>query len=169
MADELVDIVNEDNQVIGQAMKTQAHVTGALHRCVVAQLITSRGEWVLVRQASDRQDAGQLVSPVGGHVQAGEDEDAALKREAVEELGIAVQKFKRVGMAVFNREVIGRKENHFFVLYEIYSDDQPNLNHESVGIETFSTTQLKEDLKKNPKKFGDAFFHVAKHFYPELL
>lgn len=169
MADELVDIVNEENQVIGQILKTQAHKSGELHRCVVAEVIDSDGNWSLVKQASDRQDAGQFVSPVGGHIQAGETEENALKREAMEELGIEAADIKRVGQAIFNREVIGRKENHLFVFYEIYTNDHPTLNHESVGIEKFSVEQLKKELKETPRKFGDAFHHVVKNFYPEFL
>ncbi len=169
MADELVDIVNDENQVVGQILKTQAHVTGALHRCVVAEVIDSKGNWILVKQASDRQDAGQFVSPVGGHIQAGETEESALKREAMEELGITVTSFKRIGQAIFNRKVIGRKENHLFVFYEIYTDEEPVLNHESVGTEKFSDQQLKYELKEDPKKFGDSFYHVLKNFYPDFL
>ncbi len=169
MADELIDIVDEQNAIVGQMLKSEAHKSGSLHRCVVAQLINSKGEWLLVQQSPDRQDGGQFVSPVGGHVQAGEVDDDALKRESLEELGIPAQKFKKMGNVIFNREVIGRKENHFFVLYEMYSDEQPKLNHESVGIQSFSIAQLKKELKENPKKFGDSFFHVAEHFYPELL
>ncbi len=169
MPDELVDIVNEENQVIGQIMKTQAHKSGELHRCVVAEVIDSDENWSLVKQASDRQDAGQFVSPVGGHIQAGETEEDALKREAMEELGIEIADFRRVGQTIFNREVIGRKENHLFVFYEIYTDGHPTLNHESVAIEKFSVEQLKKERKETPQKFGDAFHHVVKNFYPELL
>lgn len=85
---EIVDIVNEHDQVTGQISKQEAHQQGLLHRCVIAEVIDSQGNWKLVKQASDRQDAGQYVSPVGGHVQAGEDPDDALNREAFEEMGL---------------------------------------------------------------------------------
>ena len=86
--DEQVDIVNENNEVIGQADKSEAHQKGLLHRTVISEVINSTGEWLLVKQASDRQDPGQYVSPVGGHMRAGESEISALLREAEEELGI---------------------------------------------------------------------------------
>lgn len=162
---EIVDIVDENNKVIGQIAKGEAHQTGALHRCVVSQLIDSQGNWTLVKQASDRQDAGQYVSPVGGHVQAGESEDDALKREAFEELGLKNFKFKLIGRKIFNREVIGRKENHYFIVYEIYSDQPPVLNHESVGYEKFTPEQLAQEIKENPTKFGNAFHFGYSNFY----
>jgi len=35
----------------------------------------------MVKQASDKQDAGQYVSPVGGHVTSGETDIEALKEK----------------------------------------------------------------------------------------
>lgn len=169
--DEVVDIVNEQNQVIGTIAKQEAHKTGVLHRCVIGEVIDSQGNCILVEQASDRQDAGQFVSPIGGHVQAGENEDAALIREASEEMGFTPEQFtfKKMGEVIFYREVIGRKENHLFILYEVYTDATPILNHESVGFQKFSFDQLKQELRENPKKFGDAFHYVVQKFYPLLL
>lgn len=162
---ELVDVVNEQDRVIGTAYKQECHEKGLLHRTIIAQVIGSDGNWTLVRQASDRQDAGQLVSPVGGHIKAGESEEDALKRETLEEVGITEFQYKFVDKIIFNREVIGRKENHYFILYEIYSDQKLVLNHESVSFEKFSKKQLLEELSQNPNKFGNAFHFVMKEVY----
>ncbi len=166
---EIVDIVNKQNQVIGRVPKEEAHQKGLLHRCIISQVIDSQGSWTLVKQASDRQDPGQLVSPVGGHIQAGEAEEDALARETMEELGLIVEKCKFVGRAIFNREVIGRKENHYFIFYEMYTDLEPSLNHESVEYEKFSPAQLRVELFTQPQKFGDAFTFGVKMMYPYLL
>lgn len=161
---EMVDIVDQTNQVVGQVSKEETHQKGLLHRCILAEVIDSEGKWMLVKQADDRQDAGQFVSPVGGHIKAGETEEAALKREAFEELGLRNFTFKRVGEAIFNRFVVGRQENHYFIFYFIYSDQQPTLNHESVGYERFSSEQLQAELTSNPKKFGEAFHFIWNKF-----
>lgn len=164
---EIVDIVDLSNNVLSQISKAEAHQKGLLHRCIIAEVIDSQGNWTLVKQAGDRQDPGQYVSPVGGHIQAGESEEDALSRETLEEMGLNSFTSKRVGQAIFNREVIGRKENHFFILYEVYSDQMPTLNHESVSFEKFSIDQIKKELIENPRKFGDAFHFIFKTFYSE--
>src|ERR1700690_2004728 len=105
---EIVDVVNDQNEVIGQIDKDEAHRTGALHRCVIAELIDSQSRWILVKQANGRQDGNKYVSPVGGHVQSGESDELAVIRETLEEVGIHSQNPKFVGTAIFNREVIGR-------------------------------------------------------------
>lgn len=159
---EIVDVVNENDEVVSSCSKDECHQKGLLHRTVISELIDSQGNWILVKQASDRQDAGQYVSPVGGHVQVGESVEDALKREAEEEVGLINFEYKFVGKKIYNREVIGRKENHFFIVYEIYSDEEPVLNHESDAYEKFTKEQLYTELKENPKKFGDAFHFVMK-------
>src|SRR3989344_6662519 len=168
-SDEIVDIVNEVDEVLCQVPKKEAHEKGLLHRTTISEIIDSQGRWVMVKQSSDRQDAGQYVSPVGGHVRAGESEDDALKREALEELGLKDFNFKLVGKVIFNRFIIGRQENHYFILYEILSDVQPVLNHESESCRYFAVNELKQELKDNPQLFGDAFHFVVKTFYPHLL
>lgn len=169
MTDELIDIVDENDKVIGQAMKIEAHAKGLLHRTVIAEVINEKKEWMLIIQAPDRQDPGQYVSPVGGHVQAGETEVDALRREVREEVGIAVNEFEYVGKAVFNRTVRGNQENHLFVLYKIFADEEPKLNAESVSFKRFSESELKRDLEENPARFGNAFIFVVNTFFPELL
>jgi isopentenyl-diphosphate Delta-isomerase len=164
-----VDVVDEKDEVVGKVSKQEAHEKGLLHRTVIAEIINSEGEFTLVQQSSDRQDAGQFVSPVGGHVEAGESEDDAIKREANEEFGLENIEPKLIGKKIFNREARGRKENHYFILYEVVSDSEPVLNEESVGYERFSREKLSNELKSNPKKFGDAFHFIIKTFYSELL
>lgn len=167
---EYVDVVNENDEIIGGVSKREAHEKGLLHRTVISEVISSDGKWTLVKQSSDRQDAGQYVSPIGGHVESGESEDEALKREAEEEYGLKdAFKFQLKGKKIFNREVLGRKENHYFILYEIYTDKKPILNEESVGYEMFSPEELKTTLKENPNKFGAAFHFIVQTFYSFLL
>lgn len=108
---EYVDIVNENNKVIGKCSKEEAHQKGLLHRTVIAEVINLKGEWLLVQQAGHKQDAGQFVSPVGGHVSAGETEEEALKRETWEEIGLKDFTYKLKGKAIHNRIVNDKKEN----------------------------------------------------------
>lgn len=167
---EFVDVVNEQGEVLGQVSKQDAHTRGLLHRTVIAEVIGSDGRWTLVRQSSDRQDAGQLVSPVGGHVTSGETVESAMKREANEELGLTGDfRMREIGRHIFNREILGRKENHLFILYEIYSDQTPVLNEESVDFVRLLPQEISAGIKATPEKFGASFIFVLKSFYPELL
>jgi 8-oxo-dGTP pyrophosphatase MutT (NUDIX family) len=166
--DELVDIVNESGNVLSQALKIDSHKHGWLHKTVIGYLKYGN-DWALVKQSSDRQDAGQLVAPVGGHVKSGESVEAALRREALEEIGAKDISFMYIGTARFHRQVIGRDENHLFIVYEISTNEPIKLNHEAVSIERFTKEELKKALNDRPEDFGDSYFFILEKFYPEYL
>lgn len=164
--EEQVDVIDENNQVVGVVPKSVAHSQGLLHRIVIVELKNRKGEYCFVRQAGDRQDPGQFVSPVGGHVGAGETLEEAVIRESQEEIGITPSTYRLIGKTLFNREVIGRKENHLFFVYEIETDRLPVLNHESIEFKWFSEKAIKQKLKNDPEIFGAAWHHVFNNLYP---
>ncbi len=166
---ELIDIVDDKCNIISSMPKKEAHEKGTLHKCVIGGVIDSHGNITLVKQNNHRQDAGQFVSPVGGHVGAGESDDDALRREAEEEIGLKSIKYKLIGKKIFNRNVIGRQENHYFIYYEIYTDEQFMLNDEAVEYKKFAPSEIKEIYKSTPHVFGDAYIFVLQSFYPELV
>src|SRR6185369_15594706 len=96
--DELVDIVDENGNFVKVVTKREAHEGGLLHKCIVAEIIDSKGRWMMIRQSKSKQDAGQFVSAVGGHLTSGETEIDALKKETLEEVGLGGDyKFELVG------------------------------------------------------------------------
>ena len=165
---ELVDVVDKNRKVIRQKLKTLCHQDGDLHCTIIGLLKNSKGKFTLVKQTETRQDADMFVSPIGGHIRSGEPDVEALKREAKEETGLEDFKYGFIGQAIYYREVINRKENHYFIMYEVYTDKQPILNHEAVGFRTFTPDELKQTLKYSPNLFGRAFHFVIDNFYPEL-
>jgi 8-oxo-dGTP pyrophosphatase MutT (NUDIX family) len=169
MDGELVDIVDEAGKVLRQALKTEAHKHGWLHNKTAIGYLKYGDDWALVRQAADRQDAGQLVAPVGGHIRAAETDLDGLLREAEEEIGTKNITIKHIGNARFHRQVIGRDENHLFIVYEITTDDPIRLGSEAVAIERFTPDALKEAIVKEPQNFGDAFYFNLEKLYPEYL
>lgn len=164
----MVDIIDENGNILRQVLKVKAHKHGWLHKTVIGYLKYG-DDWALVRQASDRQDAGQLVAPVGGHVKAGESELDALLRESEEEIGTRNITYTYMGDKIFHRHVIGRDENHLFAIYEISTDDPITLNKEAVAIERFARADLKQALREHPKDFGESYYFVLEAFYPEYL
>jgi len=167
--DELLDIIDEQGNVVEVVTKKEAHRQGLLHKTVISEVIDSNGRWLLVKQSATRQDAGQYVSPVGGHVASGENEIDALKREAAEEVGITKDfKYEYVGRKVFNRKVLERQENHLFVVYIIHSDAKPVLNYESESYRYFTEEELRKEITKHPKHFGAAFHFVIDNFFRDF-
>lgn len=165
---EIVDIVDDNGQILYHIEKKVAHQKGLLHKTVIAEVRNSKEKFLLIKPYNHKQDAGQYVSPVGGHVKAGESNIDALKREVKEEIGIDTFTFTFIGKAIFNRRVLGRHENHYFYVYETFTDEKPKLGDEAESYKWFTKEKLKKALKENPQAFGDAYFFVVNNFYPTL-
>lgn len=87
---EVFDIVDENDQVIGQAPRSQCHGDPDLvHRVAHVLLFNRRGELLLqMRAATKDVQPGRWDTSVGGHLDLGESYLAAAYREMEEELGI---------------------------------------------------------------------------------
>ena len=87
--EERFDIVDESDQVIGQATRREVHSRGLRHRAVHV-LVFDRHDRVFLQKRSPWKDtaAGLWAASCSGHVDAGEDYDAAAVRELAEEIGV---------------------------------------------------------------------------------
>ncbi|MFI5888196.1 NUDIX hydrolase [Streptomyces sp. NPDC051554] len=89
-ADEILDIVDEHDRVVGQSPRGEAYTQRLRHRAVFIQTRDAHG-----RVFVHRRTPTKLVFPslydmfVGGVVGAGESYDEAALREAEEELGVS--------------------------------------------------------------------------------
>lgn len=92
MDDEYFDLVNGRDEVVGRTTRREAHARGLRHRAVHVLLFDSSGR-VYLQKRSLRKDVapGLWDSSCSGHVNAGEDYDAAAVRELREELGLALR------------------------------------------------------------------------------
>ncbi len=89
MAEEIFDIVNDDDMVIGQEKRSVVHRTGMLHRGVHVCLSTPDGRLLIQRRSENRRNSpGTLDLSVSEHVKAGEEYEAAAQRGLKEELGL---------------------------------------------------------------------------------
>jgi isopentenyl-diphosphate Delta-isomerase len=89
MQDEIFDIVNDRDEVIGQLARKEVHRQGLKHRAVHVLIFNSRGEVFLQKRSMKKDNfPGAWDSSAAGHVDSGEGYDACVLRETREELGV---------------------------------------------------------------------------------
>ena len=88
-AEEWVDLVDCENQVVGCTVRSEVRTKNLLHRGVGILCTNSRGE-IYVHKRTDTKDVfpGMYDMFVGGVVASGEEYAVAARREIAEELGI---------------------------------------------------------------------------------
>ena len=89
--DEWFDVVNARDEVVGRATRREVHARGLLHRAVHVLVFDAAGR-VFLQKRSMTKDLcpGLWDSSCSGHLEAGEDYDAAAGRELAEEIGVRV-------------------------------------------------------------------------------
>src|SRR5262249_55222376 len=89
--DELFDLVDLDDRVIGRVRRGEAHSNPALvHRSVQVLVFASDGRLLLQRRSAAKDlFPGYWCASASGHVNSGEDYAATAEREVGEELGVA--------------------------------------------------------------------------------
>ncbi|MEM7012714.1 MAG: 16S rRNA (adenine(1518)-N(6)/adenine(1519)-N(6))-dimethyltransferase RsmA [Verrucomicrobiota bacterium] len=87
--DEIFDVVDEQNQVVGQRRRADVHREGLLHRAAHIFAFNSAGELFLQKRSRLKDvHPGSWDSSAAGHLDAGEDYASAAAREIVEEMGV---------------------------------------------------------------------------------
>lgn len=91
--EELFDIVDDEDRVIGQAPRSACHGNPALiHRVAHVLVFNSAGQLLLQKRSAAKDvQPGRWDTSVGGHLDPGEDYRAGALREMAEELGIVGQ------------------------------------------------------------------------------
>ena len=89
MPEEIFDVVDADDNVIGQATRSEVHAQNLLHRAANIFVFNTNGQ-LLLQKRSATKDQFPLcyTSSASGHLDAGETYEQAAIRELEEELGL---------------------------------------------------------------------------------
>ncbi len=94
---EIIDIVDENDKVIGQEERWEAKRRGLKHRAVDVWIVNREGKILLQKRQKDKKiHPDKYSSAASGGINAGESYEEAAHRELKEEVGIDV-KLKKVG------------------------------------------------------------------------
>ncbi|GAA4328976.1 NUDIX domain-containing protein [Streptomyces venetus] len=119
--DEILDIVDENDQVIGQSPRGEAYAGGLRHRCVFIEARDAEGRIFVHRRTPTKLVFPSLYDMfVGGVVGAGETYDAAALREAEEELGVTGLPVPRYLFKFLYDDGVGR--TWWSAVYEVTCD-----------------------------------------------
>jgi isopentenyl-diphosphate delta-isomerase len=89
---ELVDVIDDAGRTIGTVTRREMRARRLLHRCVYVLVFNHRGElFIHLRTPTKDVFSSHWDVAIGGVLAAGESFDAGARREAMEELGVAVE------------------------------------------------------------------------------
>jgi isopentenyldiphosphate isomerase/intracellular septation protein A len=146
--EEMFDIVDEKGHVIGRSPRSAVHGNPQLlHPVVHLHIFNKNGHLYLQKRALSKEiQPGKWDTAVGGHVHAGEDILAALKREALEELGIKEGQFDPLYSYIMRNEY----ESELIYTYRLFSNGPFKINIDEIIFGKFwRITDISKNLGRN--------------------
>jgi isopentenyldiphosphate isomerase len=149
MADELLDIVNDEDIVTGQEMRSVVHRLGLQHRGAHVFLFAPDGKLLVQKRSKDRAQYPSLLDcTVSEHIKAGEGYFEAALRGTKEEMGVEGIELKPL---VKFRMEYGPNDNEISMLYEGMVDPE-KVTFDPVEIEEIEYYSLAELEKMSERK-----------------
>lgn len=154
--DELLDLVNNNDQVIGTLPRSQVYAQ-VLHnfRAISALIVNQQGQlWIPRRTAHKKVSPLHLGFSVGGHVSSGETYNQSFERELQEELNLnlADVRYKKLGLLTPHEHGTAT----FVTVYLIFTNQVPNYNREDfISYSWLTPRQLMEKVLHGEKVQND--------------
>jgi isopentenyl-diphosphate delta-isomerase type 1 len=159
MTEDIFDIVNERDEVIGCAPRSEVHARGLLHRAVHVLVFNSRGEVFLQKRSmkKDRQP-GVWDSSCSGHVDSGEDYDQTAVRELEEEIGLVLSVPPK---RLFKIDACAETDAEFVWVYRCQSGGPFQLDPDEIDAgDWFAPERVSRWIGEKPEDFAPAFMLI---------
>ena len=154
MPEEIFDVVDEHDRVIGQAPRSEVHARGLLHRAASIFVFNSRGQLLLQKRSADKDEFPLCyTASASGHLSAGEGYDKCAPRELEEELGL------RTPLERLQKFPAGPETaNEHTVLYRTVSNELPNFDRGEIESVAFLDLEdIAHHLAAHPEQFTPPF------------
>lgn len=158
---EILDIVDENDTVIGQVEREEARLRKLNTRRVFILFYTPQGEVFLQRRSMKKKTSpGLLTTTVGGHVESGATYDETMVKEAREESGIEIDTDRviRLGKRYYNSPDGMLWIGLYLYPFEGSVSDLKIEPDEADGFEMINVALLKQQLAETPEQFSPILY-----------
>lgn len=163
---DLVQIVDEKDEPVGEASLKQMHDQDLIHRVVRIMIEDDEGRILLQKRSSNKKRYPNCWdNSASGHVDVGESYEAAAKRELAEELGVADLKLEEMGY--YYSEATRYKSRKFNKIYRVRTNLTPKKlqSTEVVEVRWFNLEQIKKLILEHPDQMSDGLPDVISRYY----
>jgi len=163
--DEIFDIVDENDKVIGNAFRHEVHARKLWHRAVHVMVVGKEGK-IFLQKRSLRKDTapGRWDSACSGHVDTGEDYLTSAVRELKEEIGLTVSGPEAL-TPLFRMSPCEETGWEFIWVFKHHSDGPFQLNPAEIDEGKWIThAELDLALRTSPQDYTRALRYLWKHY-----
>ena len=168
MAEEIFDVVNDRDEVIGRASRSEVHARGLLHRAAHVLVFNARGQAFLQKRSmlKDRQP-GVWDSSASGHLSSGESCDVCAVRDVREELGVMLTEASE---RLFKLDACQETDQEFVCVYRARHEGPFTLPPEEIERgEWFAPAEITRWLAARPQDFASALRSIWKMLNHQIV
>ncbi len=163
MTEEIFDVVNESDEVVGRNTRREVHRLKLLHRAIHVLVFNSRGEIFLQKRSMKKDNSpGLWDSSSSGHVDSGEYYDACAVRELREEIGLRLE---NCPVRLFKISACAETGQEHVWVYRCESEGPFTLHPEEIETgDWFTPEMVARWISEKPGEFSSAFKLVWRRF-----
>jgi isopentenyl-diphosphate delta-isomerase type 1 len=156
MSEELFDVVNEYDEVVGEAPRPEVHRRRLRHRAVHVLVFNSRRQLFMQRRSLTKDcHPGAWDSSASGHLMVGEEYDEAAVRELEEELSWSTDELLQ---RLFKLEASEATGQEFVWVYRCGAEGPFRLHPEEIAEgRWFDVGEVDRWLADQPEAFAPSF------------
>jgi isopentenyl-diphosphate delta-isomerase type 1 len=163
MSEEIFDVVNERDEVIGRAPRSEVHRRKLHHRAVHVFVFNAMGE-LFLQKRSMKKDMypGTWDSSASGHLDTGEDYDVCAVREVREELGVQLDTTPR---RLFKIDSCPETGHEFVWIYQCRHEGPFELHPDEIDTGGwFAPAAISSWMESKPHEFASALLLIWKRW-----
>lgn len=159
MGDHLLDIVNENDEVVGQELKSLKLKKNFISRVVAIFIRNSEGKLLVCKRGAKEEIAAGLYDLAAfGNVESGESYIDAAKRELLEEVNIDTE-LRFLGKFYQEVEIDGKLFKIFVSIYIGTSDVTPETSEEIESWKWMRIEEIEKEMEANRSLFCPGFLN----------
>jgi isopentenyl-diphosphate Delta-isomerase len=159
--DEIYDVVDNMDQVVGQATRREIHQKNLLHRSIHILVFNFQNEVFLQKRSMDKDENPSLWDiSSAGHVDSGETYDDCAHRELWEELGI-----KAILKPLDKIEACQDTYQEHVQVYTCRTNATIKINLDEISEgKYFDLKTIESEIQRNPEQFTSSFKLILKKY-----
>jgi len=166
MSEEVFDVVDEHDQIIGRERRSEVHRRNLRHRAVHVLVFNSEGKLFLQKRSMSKDTfPGVWDSSASGHLCCGEEYDVCAMREVKEEIGLTLE---RAPQRLFKIDACEETGYEHVWVYRCVSDGALTLNPDEVEEGGWFTPEaITRWIAEKPRDFASAFPKIWERLKPQ--
>ncbi|MFV0626334.1 MAG: NUDIX hydrolase [Alphaproteobacteria bacterium] len=170
MAEELLDYVDDNDNVLGQILRSEIDKKGLTGRIAGVLVFNSKGDILLCKEAAHKASGGKWKFSAIGHITSGDSPELSAVREAKEEIGIEINVEKLEKISFFKHIRKDGKGSRIVHIFKTIYDGEFSIDKaEFSECQFMAPQQIDSYMRYQQEMFSGGFISFWKNYRKDTV